>query len=161
MIRSVSSRRRALCVLAGCALLLAASGDVPAADDPAAPGTAVPAGITVKEDGARWESGYGEKFFQVVGTVTNGSPDTLGAIRIRTELLDGDGKVVAAFDGWNGRAEALGDLSVEAARAELAKVTPGPLAPGTSDRFRATFLADETPAFTSHRIRVVAVLPPS
>jgi hypothetical protein len=44
------------------------------------------------------------------------------------------------------------------ARSSLA---PGPLAPGESDRFRSTFLADETPAFDAHRVRVVAVLPPA
>ena len=32
--------------------------------------------------------GYGDKFYQVVGTVKNDSPDTVGAILVRTELLD-------------------------------------------------------------------------
>ena len=139
----------------------ALAGRAGAADAPAVAGTPVPAGISVKEDGARWESGYGEKFFQVVGTVSNGSQQTFGAILIRTELLDDGGKVVASVDSWNARAEALGDLSGDAARAELATLSPGPIAPGTSDRFRGTFLEDETPKFTSHRVRVVNVLPPT
>lgn len=143
--------------LAAVACLLGVAFAARAADTPADASV----GVTVKEDSARWESGYGEKFFQVVGTVTNGSPAAVGAVRIRTELLGEDGKVVAHFDGWNARAEALGDLSDAAARDELAKLAPGPLAPGTSDRFRATFLADETPPFKSHRVRVAAVLPPS
>lgn len=140
--------------------------DAAAADaaPPVAPAAAVAAApddrIALREDGARWESGYGEKFFQVVGTVTNGGDATVGAVRIRTELLDGSGKVVAAFDGWNARAEALGDLALEAARAELPAMRPDPIPPGQSDRFRATFLADETPAFSAHRARVAGVLPP-
>lgn len=119
-----------------------------------------PAGeeVVVVEDGARWESAYGERFFQVVGTVTNRSGRPVGAARVRTELLDGEGKVVASFDGWNGRAEALGDLAGDAARRELAALAPEPIAAGGSDRFRATFLADETPEFEGHRVRVVDVL---
>jgi len=155
--------------VAAAVLLLAAAGRAAAAEGEApAPtaavstaGTPIPAGITVKEDGARWESGYGDKFYQVVGTVKNDSPDTVGAILVRTELLDDSGKVVATFEGWNARAEALGDLTGAAARAELANLAPGPIAPGTSDRFRATFIEDETPKFTKHRVRIVNVLPPA
>lgn len=132
-----------------------AASSAPVADD-AATGT-----IRLAEDGARWENGYGEKFYQVVGTVTNDGKSPVGAVRIRVELLDESGKVVAKFDGWNGRAEALGDLDDAAARAELAELAPGPIAPGESDHFRSTFLADETPKFTSHRVRVLTVLPPA
>lgn len=132
----------------------AAASPAPAA----APGTNA---ITIKEDGARWEDAYGEKFFQVVGTLTNAGTSPVGAVRIRIELLDASGKVVATFDGWNSRAEALGDLEGDAARAELAELSPGPIAPGESDRFRSTFLAEETPKFASHRIRVLTVLPPA
>ena len=116
--------------------------------------------IRVKEDGARWENAYGEKFFQVVGTVTNGGSAPVGAVRIRVELLGASGEVVKTFDGWNVRAEALGDLDDTAAAEELAELEPGPIDPGDSDHFRSTFLADETPAFVSHRARVVSVLPP-
>lgn len=127
---------------------------------PAAAAAAVDT-IAIKEDGARWENGYGEKFFQVVGTVTNRGPAPVGAVRIRVELLDASGKVVATFDGWNGRAEALGDLEGDAARAELGELAPDPIAAGASDRFRSTFLAEETPPFSAHRLRVLAVLPPT
>jgi hypothetical protein len=139
---------------------LALGGAAAAADAPSASATPV-AGITLVEDGARWESGYGDKFYQVVGTVKNDSKAPVGAVRIRTELLDDSGKVVATFDGWNGRAEALGDLTGDAARAELATLAPDPIPPGQSDRFRATFIEDETPKFSKHRVRVVNVLPPS
>ena len=116
--------------------------------------------IRISEDGARWENAYGEKFFQVVGSVTNGGTAPVGAVRVRVELLDAAGAVVGAYEGWNGRAEALGDLEGAAARARLAELLPAPIAPGESDRFRSTFLADETPDFRSHRVRVLAVLPP-
>lgn len=160
-------------VAAPARVALAADVAAPAADAtkaPAAAGTASTAPVAdavaigtirLAEDGARWENGYGEKFFQVVGTVTNDGKSPVGAVRIRVELLDESGEVVAKFDGWNGRAEALGDLDDAAARAELAELSPGPIAPGESDRFRSTFLADETPKFASHRVRVLTVLPPA
>jgi hypothetical protein len=142
-------------------LLLAVPGSA-AAEEAASPAPSrIPAGITLVEDGARWESAYGDRFYQVVGTVENRSPSAVGAVRIRTELLDGAGKVVATFEGWNARAEALGDLGDAAARAELAKLAPDPIEPGKTDRFRATFVEDETPKFEKHRVQVVNVLPPA
>lgn len=166
-------RRRAACRVLAMALLgstiavgaRTASGadGAPAPAASAAPSVVAPANdaIAITEDGARWEDAYGEKFYQVVGTVKNIGKVPVGAVRIRIELLDESGKVVATFDGWNSRAEALGDLEGDAARAELAELAPGPIAPGESDRFRSTFLADETPKFASHRIRVLTVLPPA
>lgn len=168
MIRSRALRRQvavAATVLPIVALSARRAGATDAAAPAPAASAAAPAAATdaikLQEDGARWENGYGEKFYQVVGTVTNGGTSPVGAVRIRVELLDESGKVVATFDGWNARAEALGDLDEAAARAELAELAPGPIGPGESDRFRSTFLADETPKFASHRVRVVTVLPPS
>jgi hypothetical protein len=167
MMWSVSWKRARLVCATAVVAALAGSGvaladEAPAASPAAAAaGTPIPAGITATEDGARWESGYGDKFYQVVGTVKNSSSDTVGAVLIRTELLDDSGKVVATFDGWNARAEALGDLTGPAALAELANLSPGPIAPGTTDRFRATFIEEETPKFTRHRVRVLNVLPPA
>lgn len=115
--------------------------------------------VELEVDSARWESGYGVKFFQVVGTVKNRSEKPVGAVRIRTELLDAKNEVVAGFDGWNGRAEALGELTGEASSAALTEHEVTPIPAGGTDRFRATFLADETPEFASQRVRVVKVLP--
>lgn len=157
--------RAALAADAATTALAGEAAKAPAAAGAASPAPAADAAaigtIRLAEDGARWENGYGEKFYQVVGTVTNDGKSPVGAVRIRVELLDESGKVVATFDGWNGRAEALGDLDDAAARAELAELAPGPIAPGESDRFRSTFLADETPKFASHRVRVLTVLPPA
>ena len=176
------SGARVVRYVASAALVLAVAGPAPyaafaedaRAPAPAASVVAAPAqaaapasgglttdAIRVKEDGARWENAYGEKFFQVVGTVTNAGGLPVGAVRVRVELLDATGRVVKSFDGWNARAEALGDLDDAAASEMLVELEPGPIAPGGSDRFRSTFLADETPAFDSHRVRVVAVLPPA
>ena len=172
-------RRRAACRVLAIALLgssialgarTASGADGAAAPAPSAAasvGATAPAAapandaIAITEDGARWEDAYGEKFYQVVGTVKNIGKTPVGAVRIRIELLDESGKVVATYVGWNSRAEALGDLDGDAARAELAELAPGPIVPGDSDRFRSTFLADETPKFASHRIRVLTVLPPA
>lgn len=140
---------------------VASAAAAPAPAAATASGGAATDAIRVKEDGARWENAYGERFFQVVGTVTNAGGLPVGAVRVRVELLHASGRVVKSFDAWNARAEALGDLDDAAAGEMLAELGPGPIAPGESDRFRSTFLADETPAFDSHRVRVVAVLPPA
>lgn len=161
------SRPDCIAVPASLVLVLASAGVARAGEAPAPTAAASPAlaqapsGISVHEDSARWESGYGEKFFQVVGTITNGSAQPVGAVLIHTDLLDDGGKVVASVESWNGRAEALGDLRAEAARAELVVLAPGPIGPGATDRFRATFIADETPKFARHQVRVVETLPPS
>ncbi len=115
--------------------------------------------VDVQVDSARWESGYGVKFFQVVGTVKNRSEKPVGAVRVRTELLDAANEVVAGFDGWNGGAEALTEVEGEVSAATLTEHEVKPIPAGGTDRFRATFLADETPAFESQRVRVVNVLP--
>ncbi|MEW6270969.1 MAG: FxLYD domain-containing protein [Thermodesulfobacteriota bacterium] len=145
-----------------CALALtlaAASASAGRAAEPAPASSAGAGAVEARIDTARWESGYGERFFQVVGTVSNRSSRPVAAVRLRCELLDEAGAVVASFDGWNGRAEALGELRGAAAQAQLAKLAPQAIALGATDRFRATFLADETPKFASQRVQVVEVLP--
>ena len=145
--------RRAGALLACLAapIVLATAATASAAGDASPP--------ALKVESARWESGYGVKFFQVVGTVTNQGDRPLGAVQVHTELLDAAGAVVASVDCWNGRAEALEDLRGEAAQKKLADAHVQPIPPGASDKWRCTFLEEDVPRVDSHRAKVAATLP--
>jgi hypothetical protein len=138
-------------------LLAPPAAAAPEEGSPSASPTATAAEIRV--DSAQWESGYGVKFFQVVGTVTNRGQGPLGAALVRTELLGDDGTVVGATECWNGDAEVLGDLRGSGAQAKLAEAKVKPIAPGATDKWRCTFLDEDAPKFASHRSRVSATLP--
>jgi len=116
-------------------------------------------GATATIESARWENGYGVKFFNVVGRVTNQSQQPLGAVQVRIELVGADGKVVKSADAWNASAEQLADASGDAARKKLGEIHAKPIVPGGQDRFRMSFLEDETPKFDKQQARVVATLP--
>jgi hypothetical protein len=115
-------------------------------------------GATVIEEHGRWENGYGVEFYNVVGRLKNTSGHPLAYVKLRVDALDASGKQVASTETYNESAEAL-TVEVEgvpadpAARLKAAKVKPLP-ADG-EERFRASFLKDETPTFTSHRVTVV------
>jgi hypothetical protein len=115
----------------------------------AAAGWAAEAARVVEERG-RWESGYGAEFYNVVGRVENTSGHALRWVKLRVEALDAGGKVVASTVTYNESAEGL---TVPGAKPADLRVTP--LAAGAAERFRASFLKDETPPFTSHRVVVV------
>jgi len=110
-------------------------------------------------DSGRWENGYGIKFFNVVGTVKNDTAKPLAAVQVRVELVDASGKVVKSADMWNAAAEGLADAAPDAARGKLKELHAPPIAPGASDKFRASFLEDETPKFDRQQVHVIAALP--
>jgi hypothetical protein len=147
-------------VLLATLLALAARGDLVLADEakPASGTVAASSPAALEVESAKWESGYGVKFFQVVGSVANRGDRALGAVLIHTELLDASGKAVAEVDCWNGRAEALGELRGDAARAKLASARVEPIAAGASDKWRCTFLEEDTPKFEKHRATVAATV---
>jgi len=117
---------------------------------PAAAGT----GAKVVEHHGRWESGYGVEFFNVVGRLKNTSGHALRYVKLRIDALDARGKVVASTETYNESAEALAvpDLDPKELLAS-GKVKPLPAA--AEERFRASFLDDETPAFKDYRVTVV------
>src|SRR3989441_320741 len=106
----------------------------------------------VLEHRGRWESGYGATFYNVVGRLRNTSGHALAYVKLRLEALDDHGKVVASTDTFNESAEALGVPEVKPEDA-LKKVKP--LAAGAEERFRGSFLKEETPAFKDYRVTVV------
>lgn len=110
-------------------------------------------GAQVVEHHGRWESGYGAKFYNVVGRLKNTSGHELRYVKLRIDALDAGGKVVASTDTYNESAEALAVPDVSAADL-LAKGKVKPLAAGAEERFRASFLEDETPPFKDYRVTV-------
>jgi hypothetical protein len=120
----------------------------------AAPARAGTKAATVLEHKGRWESGYGAQFYNVVGRLKNTSDHPLRWVKLRVDAVDGHGKVVASTETYNESAEAL---AVPELKAEdlLASGKVKPLAAGAEERFRASFLKEETPAFTDYRVTVV------
>jgi len=118
-------------------------------------------GVRAAEPGAKilrhegkWESGYGAKFYNVVGALENTSGHALRYVKVRIEALDGDGKVLGSTDTYNESAEVLSAPEVDPQKM-LASGKVKPLAAGAEERFRGGFMADEFPAVKGHRVSVV------
>ena len=112
------------------------------------------AGARVVEHHGRWESGYGVEFFNVVGRLKNTSGHQLRYVKLRIEALDEHRNVVAKTETFNESAEALAvpDLNPE----ELLKSGKvKPLPADAEERFRGSFLKEETPPFTDYRVKVI------
>jgi hypothetical protein len=120
----------------------------------AAPALGAASGARVLEHKGRWESGYGAQFYNVVGRLKNTSGHTLRWVKLRVDAVDGHGKVVASTETYNESAEALAVPDLKADEL-LASGKVKPLEAGAEERFRASFLKDETPAFTDYRVTVV------
>ena len=116
-------------------------------------GTARAADATILEHKGRWESGYGSTWYNVVGRVKNTSDHPLRFVKIRIDAVDESGKVVASTETYNESAEVL---TVPEANPKdlLAKGKVKPLAAAGEERFRGSFLKDETPPFKDYRVIV-------
>ena len=112
------------------------------------------AGAEVLEHHGKWESGYGARFYNVVGRLRNTSGHDLRYVKLRVEAIDDKGKVVASTDTYNESAEALAVPDLDP-KELLAKGKVKALPAGAEERFRASFLDDETPPFKDYRVRVV------
>jgi hypothetical protein len=114
--------------------------------------------VRVLEHHGRWESGYGAEFYSVVGRLRNESDHALAYVKIRVEVIDAAGQVVASTETYNESAEVL-TVEVEGlpggARAPLDSARVKPLATGAEERFRAGFLKEETPPFRDYRVVVL------
>jgi hypothetical protein len=119
-------------------------------------------GAEVLEHHGRWESGYGAEWYNVVGRLKNVSGHPLAYVKLRIDALDASGKTVASSDAYNESAEAL-TVQVEdipgVAAGALQKPTVKPLAPDAEERFRGSFLKDETPPFTDYHVTIVETPP--
>ncbi len=116
--------------------------------------TAFAGDAEVLEHKGRWESGYGSTWYNVVGRLKNTSDHALRWVKLRIDAVDEHGKVVASTDTYNESAEVLTVPEANPKQLlEQGKVKP--LAAGAEERFRGSFLKDETPAFTDYRVTIV------
>jgi hypothetical protein len=115
-------------------------------------------GAKVVEHHGRWESGYGVEFFNVVGRLKNTSGHALRYVKLRIDALDARGKVVASTTTYNESAEGLAVPDVDPAEV-LRSGKVQALAPDAEERFRGSFLKEETPAFKDYRVTVVETPP--
>jgi hypothetical protein len=111
-------------------------------------------GAQVLEHHGRWESGYGAKFYNVVGRLKNTSRHALRYVKLRIDAVDEHGKVVASTDTYNESAEALAVPDLDP-KELLASGKVKPLPADAEERFRGSFLDDETPPFKDYRVTVV------
>ena len=116
------------------------------------------AGAKILHDAGKWESGYGAKFYNVVGTLQNTSGHALRYVKVRIDALDGDGKVIGSTDTYNESAEVLSAPEVDPQKM-LASGKVKPLPAGAEERFRGGFMADELQAVKSHRVSIVETPP--
>jgi hypothetical protein len=107
----------------------------------------------VLEHHGKWESGYGAKFYNVVGRLKNDTTHPLAYVKLRIDALDKAGTVVASTETFNESAEVLGVPDVDG-WALLAQGKIKQLPPGGEERFRGSFLDEETPPFESYRVTV-------
>jgi len=114
--------------------------------------------VEVMEHHGRWESGYGAKFYNVVGRLKNTGSAPLAYVKLRIDAIDKDGKVVASTETYNESAEVLAVPDVDG-RALLAQGKVTALGPGGEERFRGSFLDEETPPFESYRVSVTETPP--
>ena len=111
--------------------------------------------VRVLESQGRWESSYGEHFYNVVGKLRNDGAKPLRWAKLRVDAVDKAGKVVASTETYNESAGALAVPDLSAAEKDALRGRLKPLAPGAEEAFRAGFLRDETPPFETHRVTVV------
>jgi hypothetical protein len=111
-------------------------------------------GARVVEHHGRWESGYGVEFYNVVGRLRNTSGHALRYVKLRIDALDARGKVVASTTTYNESAEGLAVPDLDPAEL-LRSGKVKPLAADAEERFRGSFLKEETPAFATYRVTVV------
>ena len=96
----------------------------------------------------------GSTWYNVVGRLRNTSGHRLRWVKLRIDAVAEGGKVVASTDTYNESAEVL--TVPEANPQELvAKGKVKALDAGAEERFRGSFLKEETPAFTDYRVVVV------
>ena len=108
----------------------------------------------IVEHKGHWESGYGATWYNVVGRLRNTSRHALRWVKLRIDAVDETGKVVASTTTYNESAEGLAVPDLDPAEL-LRSGKVKPLAADAEERFRGSFLKEETPAFTTYRVTVV------
>jgi hypothetical protein len=106
--------------------------------------------VRVEEVTAEWRNLYGVIVYAVNASLVNGGQAPLRAIRVRVDLLDDTGAVVATRDAYNLGAEALLE------KPDTAVASLKPIAPSGRDPMRLTIdKTDISRPFTTTRLTVL------
>ena len=106
--------------------------------------------VRVEEVTAEWRNLYGVIVYAVNASLVNGGQAPLHAIRVRVDLLDSTGAVVATRDAYNLGAEALLE------KPDTAVASLKPIAPSGRDPMRLTIdKTDISRPFTTTRLTVL------
>ncbi|MFQ5478367.1 MAG: FxLYD domain-containing protein [Candidatus Binatia bacterium] len=97
--------------------------------------------------------------YLVTGRVQNIGSGSLHHVKLKFELLDQQGEVVAREIGYNRGAEDLQQVDLPPGSGETITVESRirPIGSGESDSFRMIFLGSEAPAFDALRVEVIEV----
>jgi hypothetical protein len=114
--------------------------------------------VQILDHAGKWESGYGSRFYNVVGRLKNQTDHPLVFVKLRIDAVGKDGKVVASTETYNESAEVLGVPEVDGQQL-LAQGKIKTIPPGAEERFRASFLDEETPPFDGYAVTVVEARP--
>jgi hypothetical protein len=121
--------------------------------------------VEIVESSARWTNlpgvdelgGDGTSFYVISGTLRNAGTRSVGHVKLRFDLIDADGVVVASEYGYNRLAEDLRLPDYEEGKIPRVELHITPLAAGESDTFRMMFLRGAVPSFATWRVRVLGV----
>jgi hypothetical protein len=141
-------------------VLLLALATPALAVDPTPPASAV----RILHQAGRWTGTAGgdmlsdstHSMFLISGALQNAGDRPLAYVKLRFELLDSDGVVLASEYGYNHGAEDLRRPGYEAGKVGRKALHLEPIAPGAVDMFRMLFVRGSMPAHFDHwRVRVL------
>ncbi len=140
------------------------SRQLPGDASPPAGGAEGSAAVVIVSHDAAWTSAFGfgwdpgtggADLLLIRGQLRNRSERPLDHVRLVFELLDREGRVMAAEEGYNRASETLRVVESPVPIAEGPAVARRAIPRGGADGFRMMFAREELPAFAAYRIRVL------
>jgi hypothetical protein len=131
------------------------------------PEAGLPAPVRIVHQEARWTAmGLGNDFdlgnedlpyLVISGELRNLSDRPVLAVKIRYELVDGAGRLVAHEFSYNHGAEDLRRPDYEAGKVDRSALDLHPIPPGGTDLFRMMFFRSDVHGFKTYRVRLLEV----
>ena len=104
-----------------------------------------------------WQNAYGAIIYTVLANVTNVSDAPIVYAKVKVELFDKDGKLVAAREGYNSGAEVLDVEGLPGSPEDKLKRVK-PIAPGATDLVRLSLdKADIGKPFRTAKVALIEV----
>ena len=104
-----------------------------------------------------WQNAYGAIIYTVLANVTNVSAAPITYVKVKVQLFDKDGKLVAERAGYNAEAEILDTEGIGGSLDDKLKLVK-PIAPGGTDLFRLSLdKADIGKPFRTAKVDLIEV----